>query len=85
MKLKSLGYKLGCIIGVIALFFSCDERVTERMTKKSIILSNGMHLTVEKTNTETTSIGILTKHNYGTKHTFKYKLKLSENSINWDF
>lgn len=66
------------------MFSACDKKVEEHTSKKSIVLSNGTHVAIEKTSTETTSIGILTKHNYGTIHTFKYRLHLKKNNVIWD-
>jgi hypothetical protein len=48
------------------------------------MLPNGKHLVVEKITKETTSRGIITNHNYGTSHSFKYKLLLSKEDINWN-
>jgi len=50
----------------------------------SKMLPNGQHLEVEKTNKETTSIGMITKHNYGTTHSFKYRIALDKMAIEWD-
>ncbi|MBU2995786.1 hypothetical protein KO500_05045 [Cellulophaga baltica] len=78
-------YKTLITIVLVVITISCDENVEETVTKKSVILPNSKHITIEKKDTRTTSIGIFTKHNYGTKHNFKYNVFVNEGKINWDF
>lgn len=72
------------IILLSFLFSGCKYDTEEVTNNTKIILPNGKHLVVEKTTTETTSTGIITKYNYGTSHRFKYKLLLSKEDISWD-
>ncbi len=74
---------IAIVLGI--LFTSCDENVEETVSKQNVILPNSKHITIEKTDTRTTSIGIFTKHNYGTKHNFKYRVFVNEGKISWDF
>lgn len=83
MKIKSSIIKIGYLLTFVFLF-SCDSEVKETIDKKTELLPNGKRLIVEKTNKETTQIGIFSKHNYGTSHTFKYKISINPGDINWD-
>lgn len=47
------------------------------------MLDNGKYLEVEKTNIETTSIGIITRHNYGISHSFTYDIFIKADQIEW--
>ncbi|WP_291723838.1 hypothetical protein [Bernardetia sp.] len=74
--------------GIVLIIFvftalGCERRIEESVETESKILENGKHLKVEKTNRETTSIRLITKHNYGTTHSFKYKLYLTDDEIEW--
>lgn len=65
--------------------FSCCH--TETQTRTSItnrLLPNGKHLAVEKENREITYTGLLTKHNYGTNHSFRYSLKVDNDAVFWN-
>ncbi len=72
------------IILLSYLLGGCNYHEEVITNKTNIILPNGKHLVIEKTNIETTSIGIFTNHKYGTSHRFKYNLLLSEEDISWD-
>ena len=66
------------------LFSSCNSYTEKRTGITTNQLPNGKKLSVEKTSKETTEIGIITNHNYGTTHTFTYKVSINKNEINWD-
>ncbi|MBO0591084.1 hypothetical protein I2486_06655 [Cellulophaga sp. E16_2] len=85
MVISRVFYKIFLGIAVIVLVAACKDTVKETVTKKSEMLPNGMHLTVEKTAIEKTSFGIFTNHNYGTSHRFKYRVAVDQESIEWDF
>ncbi|AIY12492.1 hypothetical protein M667_04320 [Cellulophaga baltica NN016038] len=85
MAMKIPSYKILFAITLIAFFVSCTDKVKETVTKKSEMLPNGMHLTIEKTDIKKTSFGIFTNHNYGTSHRFKYRVAVDQGSIEWDF
>jgi hypothetical protein len=85
MAMNSSFYKIFLAITVVVSFAACNDTVKETVTKKSEILPNGMHLTIEKTDIKKTSIGIFTSHNYGTSHRFKYRVAVDQGSIEWDF
>ncbi len=70
---------------MVLLLFStnCTHISNESTDTVSKILPNGQHLVVEKINKESTSIGIITKHNYGTTHSFSYSITLNDEDINW--
>lgn len=70
-----------CIL--LLCLLNCTHISDESTDIVSKILPNGKHLVVEKTNRETTSIGIITKHNYGSTHSFSYKIVINEGSIEW--
>ncbi len=70
--------------GLLFVVASCNQASIETTNIISEILANGQHIEVEKTNKETTSIGIITKHNYGTTHSFRYKITLDEMDIEWN-
>ncbi|WP_375561529.1 hypothetical protein ACE193_02940 [Bernardetia sp. OM2101] len=76
--------KSSIVFIMVALFLmSCEQRSEENIKVENITLDNGKYLEVEKTNKETTHIGLITKHNYGTTHSFKYKVNLKENETIW--
>lgn len=66
------------------LLSGCNSKVKETINKEVKLLPNGKRLTVEKKNKETTHIGIFSKHNYGTSHSFTYKISVNPGNINWD-
>ena len=68
----------------VFMLYGCNHEEIEKIDKTSIILPNQKHLTIIKNNKETTSIGIITKHNYGTTHSYTYELEISPGNINWD-
>ncbi|APU09930.1 hypothetical protein A5M85_06430 [Cellulophaga lytica] len=72
-----------CLLALGTTIFSCKSNTEESSTEKSLVLPNGMRLTVLKTNKDETSIGILTGSNYGTTHTYKYNVLLHEPDVNW--
>jgi len=63
---------------------SCKSTTTERVDVTNKLLGNNIHLKVEKTNTNITTTGILTKSNYGTSHSYNYKLTVNDGDIHWD-
>lgn len=69
---------------MIFFFSSCNYNSEKNIDKVNKLLPNGKHLMVEKTNEETTAIGIFTKHDYGTTHQFSYKFSINNGDINWD-
>lgn len=85
MKVYNTFYKLLIVFILFITATSCKDEVKEIVTKKSTILPNGMHITIEKTDIETTSIGIFTTTNYSRSHRFKYKVNVDEGNITWDF
>lgn len=72
------------VIILNCLFSSCNYNTEEMIDKTSILLPNGKHLVVEKTNKETTAVGVFTNHNYGMSHSFTYKISINPGDINWD-
>lgn len=78
MKIVSLLILFSCIIS------SCNYSVVETIDKTSKQLPNGKHLVVNKINKETTKIGALTNHNYGTSHSFTYAVSIDPGDIEWD-
>ncbi|MCL5246404.1 hypothetical protein M4I21_11325 [Cellulophaga sp. 20_2_10] len=74
-----------CLLALSTTIFSCKSNTEESSSEKSLVLPNGMRLTVLKTNKDETSIGILTGTNYGTTHTYKYNVLLHEPDVNWNF
>ncbi|WP_158851135.1 hypothetical protein [Algibacter sp. L1A34] len=72
------------LIAFNCLVTSCDYQEEETIDKTSIILPNGKHIVVEKTNTESTAIGVFSNHNYGTTHRFTYKFSIDQDRIDWD-
>jgi hypothetical protein len=72
------------IIVLNFLFISCNYDTKEITNRTNKVLPNGKYLVVEKITTETTSRGIVTNHNYGTSHSFRYKLSLHQEDINWN-
>jgi hypothetical protein len=75
--------KLLFILTISYLLNSCNHTTEEIIDKTSNVLPNGKRLIVEKTNKETTSIGVFSKHNYGTSHQFTYKILINPGNINW--
>ncbi len=78
-------YRHNYILVLCLLAFSCNNSVKETTSEKSVVLPNGIHLTVVKTNKYRTSVGILTNTNYGTTHSYKYNVLLNEPNINWSY
>lgn len=79
--IKKVAY---CVITLSCLFSSCNSETQETLDKTREVLPNGKRLVVEKTNKETTSTGIFTKHNYGTTHSYAYKISVNPGVIIWD-
>ncbi|PIY09005.1 MAG: hypothetical protein COZ18_09350 [Flexibacter sp. CG_4_10_14_3_um_filter_32_15] len=68
---------------VTVFLMSCEQRSEESIQIENITLDNGKYVEIEKTNKETTHIGLITKHNYGKTHSFKYQVNLKEDEIEW--
>ncbi len=81
--IKTINLLFACFV-LLFVITSCSQLSTENTDIVSKILPNGQHIEVEKTNKETTSIGIITKHNYGTTHSFTYKITLDKMGIEWN-
>jgi len=81
--IKTINLLFTCLV-LLFVITSCSQLSTENTDIVSKLLPNGQHIEIEKTNKETTSIGILTKHNYGTTHSFTYKITLDEMGIEWN-
>lgn len=85
MVTQNICYKTLLAFALMVVVNSCKDEVKEIVTKKSTILPNGRHITVEKTDIETTAIGIFTSTNYSSSHRFKYLVNIDEENITWDF
>ena len=72
-------------LGVISLliFSNCETKTKTTVNKQTIALGNTAYLTIQKTNIDRTSIGVFSRHNYGTSHFFKYDLHIDKNDIRW--
>ncbi|MDW7692638.1 hypothetical protein R9C00_12115 [Flammeovirgaceae bacterium SG7u.111] len=77
--LKSLLY-------ILALFIltNCNYETEKSIDITSKILPNGMIMVIKKTNKETTATGMITKHNYGTSHSFRYNISFDHGDIIWE-
>lgn len=69
---------------ISCVFSSCEQKTEKKVNKVNELLPNGELLTVEKTNIKTTSIGIISKRSYGTKHNYSYNVRINKHDINWD-
>lgn len=76
--------KLLLVLTISYLLISCNNTTEKTIDKTSNAFPNGKRLIVEKTNKETKSIGIFSKHNYGTSHHFIYKVSIKPGDINWN-
>ncbi len=72
------------ILSFIFLFIACRSKTTERIDITNTLLGNDKYLEVEKTNKNTTHIGIITNSNYGTSHSYSYKITVNNGDINWN-
>ncbi len=72
------------VLLIVAFLSNCDSEVKEVIDTEMKLLPNGKRLIVEKTNKETTQIGIFSKHNYGTSHSYRYKISIKPDGVNWD-
>lgn len=73
------------IILIMSCLFliSCRSHTEETIHTNSEVLDNGEYIEIEKTNRETTNIGMLTGRNYGVSHSFRYKIITETNQIEW--
>ncbi|MGB0871010.1 MAG: hypothetical protein ACPG6V_11445 [Flavobacteriales bacterium] len=72
-------------ISIFILFItvlSCRSETEEIVNSESILLENGKLLEIEKTDRNTSSIGIFSNHNYGVTHQYSYQLTLDDD-IDW--
>ncbi|GGX23149.1 hypothetical protein [Aquimarina muelleri] len=81
---RALVIKMLLLIGHVYIWSSCNSYTEERVDKREKLLLNKKRLSVEKINKETTNVGIFTNHNYGTSHSFTYKLSIQPEGIHWD-
>jgi len=71
-------------IAILILVFSSCTSHTEKTTDKiRKILPNGKNLLVEKTNKDTSSKGVFTKHTYSVSHNFEYSISIDKGDIKW--
>ncbi|MBQ4801837.1 hypothetical protein J8L88_03160 [Aquimarina sp. MMG015] len=82
--MKKLVYLQIISFGLIFLITSCRSKTTERIDITNTLLGNDTHLVVEKTNKSTTHRGIITNSNYGTTHSYSYKLTVNNGDVNWN-
>lgn len=82
--MKNTLKRFSFIILLFSLLTSCNSETEEIIDKTNKTFSNGITMTVEKVNKETTSRGIFTNHNYGTSHSYTYSFSIKEGKINWD-
>lgn len=62
--------------------FSCNSETKATIDKINLQLSNGVHIVIEKTNLESSHIGIFSNHD--STHSYSYKLHLTDKGVNWD-
>lgn len=62
--------------------FSCNSETKATIDKINLQLSNGVHIVIEKTNLESSHIGIFSNHDF--THSYSYKLHLIDKGVNWD-
>ncbi|WP_299259780.1 hypothetical protein [uncultured Aquimarina sp.] len=72
------------ILSFVFLFIDCKSKTTERIDITNTLLGNDKHLEVEKTNKNTTYTGFITNSDYGTSHSYSYKLTVNNGDVNWD-
>ncbi|MCT4582226.1 MAG: hypothetical protein N4A35_12510 [Flavobacteriales bacterium] len=68
----------------VVFVHSCATETVSKTYVTNKELPNGILLSVEKTNTENTQIGMFTKHNYGTTHSYSYKVIVEELDAVWE-
>lgn len=72
------------LLVAISAIYSCTTKTEKRIDKTNKLLPNGKYLMVEKINIDKTSIGVFTKNNYGTRHSFGYKFSVNKGNVNWN-
>ncbi|SEK93123.1 hypothetical protein SAMN04487910_1503 [Aquimarina amphilecti] len=82
--MKKLAYVQIFSFVLFFLIISCRSKTTERIDITNTLLGNDMYLEVEKKNKNTTHRGIITNSNYGTTHSYSYKLTINNGDINWN-
>lgn len=79
---KLIKYTLSSIFLFLFLLIGCHRETETIEDIQTIIVGNNQNLEVKKTDRNTTSIGIITNHNYGTTHNYSYELTLNDD-IYW--
>lgn len=69
---------------LISAIYGCSTETEKRIDITNKLFPNGKYITVKKTNEDKTSIGIFTKSNYGTKHSFSYEFSVDKGNLNWN-
>lgn len=77
---KTLKYSTLLFLSFFLL--SCHSKTEKVEHIQSITVQNGKSLEIKKTDRNTTSIGIITSHNYGTTHQYSYEMTL-DGDIYW--
>lgn len=72
------------VLSFIFLITGCRSKTTERIDITNKLLGKDKHLEVQKTNRNTTHIGVITNSNYGTTHSYSYKFTVNNGDIDWD-
>lgn len=83
MKVNFL--KLYICFATLTLFMSmlsCRSKTEKIVNIETVIFENGKRLEINKTDRNTSSIGIFSNHNYGVTHQYSYELTL-DNDIDW--
>jgi len=83
MKVNFL--KLYIYFSTLTLFLSmlsCRSKTEKIVNIETVIFENGKRLEINKTDRNTSSIGIFSNHNYGVTHQYSYDLTL-DNDIDW--
>lgn len=68
----------------LLLLFSCNSETTSKTYITNKELSNGISIEVEKINEEHSHIGIFSKHDYGSTHSYSYNLLIRDSDISWN-
>ncbi|WP_271765092.1 hypothetical protein [Aquimarina algiphila] len=82
--MKNTLYKVMVLLFLVAVCSNCTSETEKQVDKTNKLLDNGMRLVVEKTNETTKEIGIFSKHNYRTTHSYTYKFTVDGGDVNWD-
>jgi hypothetical protein len=68
---------------LVLVMIGCTQKTESSTYLTNVVLGNGKALSVAKTNTKTTSVGVITGHVYNPTYSWSYKFTINDDEVMW--